>query len=1002
MALQKQSYNIPFALGLDLKTDPYQIPPGKFLSLQNTVFNKGGLLQKRNGFAALTELDAPNLNTITTYNGNLTTIGDSLFAFSKDSEQWINKGDISSVGLSVLPLVRTSTQQNTVDVSISSQGLTCVVWEDSDTFKKYQVIDSDTGQVIVAATNLETGANTPRTFLVGNFFVITYLVVITGTTHLRYIAVPISNLTMITSPIDISTQVSSINAAYDGQSVNGNLFIAWDGSDGGGAVRISTLGPTLMQGATTAIAGHNARLISVCGDTSQSSPIIWLTYIDSSNNGYSATFTTQLAALLPSTQIITAVNVYQITSFATGNVNTVFYETNHTYSFSSVRTDFISSRTITSTGSLGSAVIIERSVGLASKAFQINSKIYMLVAYAGTYQPTYFLIDSTGKHVAKLAYSNGGGYPSTQILSNAIVNGSEVKIGYLLKDQLTSVNKNQTGAVGGIFSQTGLNLATFNISNFAMVTAEIGGALHFASGFLWMYDGVKPVEHGFHLWPEDLASTNSSTGGFLTAQQYFYQVTYEWTDSQGNIHRSAPSIPLNVDLSASMTSTNSVTLDIPTLRVTYKTAPNSVRIMIYRWSTANQQYYQITSIQNPTLNDPSVDSITYVDTQVDSAIIGNALIYTTGGVIENIGAPACSGLTLFKSRLMLIDSEDPNLVWYSKQVIENTPVELSDLLTVFVAPTTGAQGSTGPLKTLSAMDDKAIFFKKDAAYYLTGIGPDNTGANNDFNDPVFITATVGCSNAQSITLMPEGIMFQSDKGIWLLGRDLSSSYIGAAVQDFNSSTVKSALTIPATNQVRFTLDDNITLMYDYYYGQWGTFTNIPAVSSTIYQGLHTFLNIYGQVYQESPGQYLDGSVPVTISFTTGWITLNALQGYQRAYYMFLLGTFLTPHTLTVQVAYDYFSSPVQLTTFTPDNYNLTYGEDTPYGNQSPYGGMNNIEQWRIDFDQQQCQSIQITLNENYNPFFGTVAGAGLTLSGLNLLIGAKNNRPPLSASRTAG
>ena len=27
---------------------------------------------------------------------------------------------------------------------------------------------------------------------------------------------------------------------------------------------------------------------------------------------------------------------------------------------------------------------------------------------------------------------------------------------------------------------------------------------------------------------------------------YFYQVTYEWSDSQGNLFRSAPSIPISV------------------------------------------------------------------------------------------------------------------------------------------------------------------------------------------------------------------------------------------------------------------------------------------------------------------------------------------------------------------------------------------------------------------------------------------------------------------------
>ncbi len=158
-------------------------------------------------------------------------------------------------------------------------------------------------------------------------------------------------------------------------------------------------------------------------------------------------------------------------------------------------------------------------------------------------------------------------------------------------------------------------------------------------------------------------------------------------------------------------------------------------------------------------------------------------------MVENIGAPPTSVMTLFKSRLFLVDAEDKNLLWYSKQVIESTPVEMSDLFTLFVAPTIGAQGNTGPITALSSMDDKLIIFKKNAIYYLVGVGPDNTGASNDFSDPVFVTSTVGCDEQNSIVFTPNGLQFQSDKGIWLLGRDLSTTYIGSPVEESNASYV---------------------------------------------------------------------------------------------------------------------------------------------------------------------------------------------------------------------
>ena len=254
-------------------------------------------------------------------------------------------------------------------------------------------------------------------------------------------------------------------------------------------------------------------------------------------------------------------------------------------------------------------------------------------------------------------------------------------------------------------------------------------------------------------------------------------------------------------------------------------------------------------------------------------------------------------------------------------------------------------------------------------------------------------------------------MFQSDKGIWLLGRDLSTTYIGAPVEAYNSYAVNSAIAIPGTNQVRFTLSNGVMLMYDYYYQQWGTFAGSPAISSTIYQSLHTLLSSSGAISQETPGIYLDNGNPVLMSFTTSWIALAELQGYQRAFFFYLLGTYFTPHKLNLQIAYDYNSSPIQSTLISPTNYGPSYGSSAMpvYGQLNPYGGgssdsgaSSNIEQWRVFLTKQRCTSFQISLQEIYDPSFGAPAGQGLTLSGLNLVVGLKKGWRPQPAATSAG
>jgi hypothetical protein len=1005
MALQKQSLPLPFGQGVETKTDPKQLPPGKMRELRNAVFTAGNLLQKRNGYGQLTQINDPTVNTITTFRDGLTAIGESLHAYSPDNDTWYNKGGLSPIQTTVQPMVRSSSAQSAQDLAIDAEGLACVTWEDSDGNAKYQVIDRQSGNIVVPMTNLEATAAKPRVFVLGRFFVITYLVTVGPATHLRFMALPRLTPETPAAPVDIATNASSLTAAYDGHVANNGLYLAWDSAVIGGTVVIGWIDSTLLVRTpnTSTYATYEADYISVTSDLSTPTPTIWVTIHSSSSNiGYTAAVASNtLAQILAPTALGGAAPLLNgLTSVASNGLLTVLFQTENVYPTTAVRSDFVSLITCTQGGTVSASSVVARSVALASKAFAINDRIMFMAAYGGSLQPTYFLIDSLGVVLAKLAYSNAGGYPTTDVLPQANVDGSTVHIGYMYKATLTPVNKSQgVTTVAGIYAQTGINLISWGVNSEPSRSVEIGSNLNLTGGFLWAYDGVMPVEQGFHLFPEDILAVED-TGGSMAAQQYYYQVTYEWTDAQGNLHRSAPSIPTGVLVASGSAS---VDLQIPTLRLTEKVANNLVRIVIYRWSVAQQVYYQVTSITSPLLNDPTVDSVAYSDTQADASILGNQILYTTGSVVENIAAPAAVDFTLFKSRLVMIDAENRNQLWFSKQCIQNTPVEMSDLFTIFVAPTTAAQGSTGECSALSTMDDKLIIFKPNAAYYITGNGPDNTGANNDFSEPIFIAASVGCTNPKSIVLTPNGLIFQSDKGIWLLGRDLNTTYVGAPVEAYNSAEVLSAIVIPGTTQVRFTLNNGLTLMYDYFFSQWGVFSNVPAISSTLYENLHTYVNSLGAIYQETPGSYLDGSSPVLMSFTTAWFNLAGLQGLERAYFFYLLGTYLSPHKLSIGVAYDYNPAIAQQMLAEPDNYSPVYGSAPgPYGSETPYGGIDSVEQFRVFLSRQKLQAFQVTLTEVFDPSLGVPAGAGFTMSGINLVVGTKKGYATLKPSKSVG
>lgn len=1031
--IPKQSLPINFANGLDQKTDPWQVSPDRFLSLKNSVFTKLGRLTKRNGFGLIATSSDDTISSIKTFQGNLTAIGDSFYALNADSGQFINKGAFKPLSLETKSVVKNNFSQTQCDSATAPNGNICVVYTENQsgtTAYRYSVLDGETGQVLVApntilSTNGGPASGSPRVFVLENNFVIVFTATVSAQTRLQYFTIGYNSLS-IGGTVNISSAYTSASTvAFDGVVMNSSLYLAWNSSGAAGILMIILSSSLTLSSSVNVDNAHVATMVSVTTDDTY----VYTSYYDvSSHNGYVVAVDQNLTTLFSPQQWISTVTILSITSAAISGTATIYYETDNNYSYdAAVPSHFISKRTCTSGGTLGTASVLKRSVGLGSKAFIVNDTTYMLTAFKSPYQNSYFLIDSSGNICAQLAYENGGGYLALG-LPQVSVNDNVASISYLFKDFISSQSTGTTevGQTANIYFQTGVNVVDFTIGDVRAHTAEIGKTLNTTGGFLWSYDGSAAFENGFFLYPDSVEATWSASGGSIVAKPdgstntnaYFYQVVYEWSDNQGNQYRSTPSIPVAVTTTGAGSS-GSIAVNIPTLRLTYK---SSVKITVYRWSVAQQLYYQTTSITSPTMNNPAVDSITFTDTNADATILGNNLIYTTGGVIENSSAPAAADVTLFDNRVWMIDAENKDVLWYSKQVIQGVPVEMSTLFTLYVSPTQSAQGATGPMKVIAPMDDKLIMWKKNAIYYINGTGPDNTGANSQYSQPTFITATVGSENPDSIALIPDGLMFESDKGIWILKRDLSTEYIGAPVEnETTDATVNSAANIPGTNQVRFTMSSGVTLMYDYFFKQWGTFEGAPAISSTIYQNKHTLINQYMSVLQETEGTYVDNARPVVMSFTTAWINLMGIQGYQRVYFFYLIGQYITPHRLSVTIAYDYSPGALQSTLIEPTNYAGVYGGpspnpndgtdgSSPYGQDATFGGSPQlddmargaVEQWRVFFGKQRCQAVQISVQEFYDSSFGTAPGQGLTLSGINLIYGAKKAFRPIAAANSTG
>ena len=415
------------------------------------------------------------------------------------------------------------------------------------------------------------------------------------------------------------------------------------------------------------------------------------------------------------------------------------------------------------------------------------------------------------------------------------------------------------------------------------------------------------------------------------------------------------------------------TVNIPTLRITDKPLDTPVSIAVYRTLVNETLFYRVSRFDQPILNDKTIDSVSFSDNTADSELIGNEQLYTTGGVLANGPSPASNLLTQYRNRLIAVSSEDPFTWYFSKPVGTGVPVQFSPFFYKKI-PEFGGQ-----ITALGVMDDKLIFFKRSSIFIVVGSGPNNLGLQDDFNDAELVTTDTGCSEPKSVVRMPLGLMYKSAKGIYLLNRGLNVEYRGAPVEAYNNVAVTSSELIESVNQVRFTLETGVTLVYDYFFDQWSAFTNQNAVDSTIFDSKFVYLRPDGKIYKESSTSWTDGGLPIYLKAKTAWLSFNGLQGLERIYNAMVLGEYKSPHTLTFQVAHDF--AAASQTTVIPSTV-------------SP-----GLYQYKVYLTRQKSQAVQFILQESQA---GPTYGEGLSISAVSLEVGVKKGLNTLPAGKLYG
>ena len=733
MALEKTLIPIDLSGGLDLKTDQKMVLPTSLTELENGVFTKGSTIQKRNGYTKLSRSVSGAAGTspissgdaLAAFQDELLLFSDSnLYSFVDGRDQWVNKGGHLSVTVTSEDVIRNDYQQSSPDIAYGA-GLYCLSWEDTQGGVRASVIDAVTGSVLQNNTSISANGILPRSINLGQQLAIVYTD--TSSNNVKITQLDGTDPTTFASATDLATNTATSGHMLDviTYSDNAGLFAYRDNSNKVTVAYITQDGETgtTLNGYVSAasITGTDPEdsLTIYADETGLNDNDIYIAYSkNSDSSGLKLTrlnFDLTAVATVVVEASATAIPRVTMNRDSAGDV-AIFWEHDVTNDYDHLIKTATYDITGIDSGSLGSVTVLKRSVGLASKAFYHNLKTYFLSVHASSLQSTYFLLDGTGLIVAKLQTGIAGGLQAKSVLSAVTdaANTGIFKIPVQVKTRLVSENND-------IYSLKGLSLSTVDFTKSdSFLGLELGENLHIAGGFVSAYDSQVIEEHGFHLYPENVSRVIDNTTGSIAAGTYNYRVIYVHTDARGQIHRSSPSLPLEAITSGG---SSTVTLTIPTLRLTEHP---SVTCEVYRTITTGTLYYKVGEVANNT----AADSVSFADAGAiaDGALITKEMLYTNGGIVENIAPPATSVLGTFNNRIFAVSSENPKLLYYSKKRQAKQPVAFSDVFSIVM-------NRAERVTALVEMDEKLVIFEPSRIFYITGEGPTDAGLQNSFSEP---------------------------------------------------------------------------------------------------------------------------------------------------------------------------------------------------------------------------------------------------------------------------
>ena len=494
--------------------------------------------------------------------------------------------------------------------------------------------------------------------------------------------------------------------------------------------------------------------------------------------------------------------------------------------------------------------------------------------------------------------------------------------------------------------------------------AELGQELYLAAGYPSVCDGYFVNETSFFSYPEFFSAAISGGTWNGNTGSYHWACVYAYTDSGGQISRSAPVFASGLSMTAGGTG---ALLTIPPVS-SYRASSGRVVAEIYRTTntsgTEGGTYFLVSSV--PLANNTLA---TYQDVSTDAMIATSTVLYTTGGILDCVNPPSFSCLIAHKTRLWGVDETGTN-IWFTKRFTPGLAPGFNEALTLSFS-------DHGAITGLFSMDDKLIIGKSSGLWVVYGDGPADTGQGNDLTIPQPVACDSGPVDWRSGVVFPGGLIFRSATGFMLCDRGLNVSWIGKDVVDSLAlyPTVLSAIVAPTATQVRFVCSNaagaTLTLIYDYMANKWLTHTYpqqsagvTSACLASVVAGTNpSFATVTSNGYLWLERQPTDALAyfddddttgtqhfnPTTV--TTEWVKIQGVQGFQRARQVQLLFEEADDCGMTMGFAFNYTSTVAQ-----------TYTWPSTIIDQLPLGYMNVVQMY-VGAQNNLQMAIQVTATD---------------------------------------